>query len=75
LYETNKMQRVKYCQDILKLFQDHSEDYIGYNLLVQDKSFFYWDSTEWREVWVEPTGARFSTPRVKQTARKTMIVM
>ncbi|QQP50092.1 Uncharacterized protein FKW44_010979, partial [Caligus rogercresseyi] len=68
-------QRVKCCQDLLKLFQDHGEDFLGSHLLVQDKSWFYWDSAERRQVWVEPTGPRFSTPRVKQIARKTMILM
>ncbi|QQP35136.1 Transposase [Caligus rogercresseyi] len=63
LSEANKTQRVKCCQDLLKLFQDQGEDW------------FYWDSAEWRQVWAEPTGARFSTPRVKQRARKTMILM
>ncbi|QQP53344.1 Uncharacterized protein FKW44_005798 [Caligus rogercresseyi] len=69
------MQRVKCYQDLLKLFQDHGEDFLGSQLLVQDESWFYWDSAERRQVWAEPTGARFSTPRVKQTARKTMILM
>ncbi|QQP52592.1 Uncharacterized protein FKW44_004783 [Caligus rogercresseyi] len=75
LSETNKTQRVKCYQDLLKLFQDHKEDFLGSHLLVQDESWFYWDSAERRQVWAEPTGARFSTPRVKQTARKTMILM
>ncbi|QQP58201.1 Histone-lysine n-methyltransferase setmar-like protein [Caligus rogercresseyi] len=75
LSEANKTQRVKCCQDLLKLFQDHGEDFLGSHLLVQDKSWFYWDSAERRQVWAEPTGAWFSTPRVKQTARKTMILM
>ena len=65
LSEANKTQRVKCCQDLLKLFQDHGEDFLGSHLLVQDESWFYWDSAERREVWVEPTGARFSTPRRK----------
>ncbi|QQP57301.1 Uncharacterized protein FKW44_002233, partial [Caligus rogercresseyi] len=69
------MQRVKCCQDLLKLFQDHGEDFLGSHLLVQDQSWFYWDSAERRQVWAEPTGARFSTPRVKKTASKTMILM
>ncbi|QQP53467.1 Hypothetical protein FKW44_005968, partial [Caligus rogercresseyi] len=46
LSEANKKQRVKCCQDLLKLFQDHGEDFLGSHLLVQDKSRFYWDSTE-----------------------------
>ncbi|QQP53537.1 Transposase [Caligus rogercresseyi] len=71
----NKTQRVKCCQDLLKLFQDHREDFLEFHLLVQDESWFYWDSAERRQVWAEPTGARISTPRVKQTARKTMIQM
>ncbi|QQP53969.1 Transposase [Caligus rogercresseyi] len=75
LSETNNTQRVKCCQDLLKLFQDHGEDFLGSHLLVQDKSWFYLDSAERRQVWAEPTGVRFSTPRVKQTARKTMILM
>ncbi|QQP42124.1 Uncharacterized protein FKW44_016694 [Caligus rogercresseyi] len=29
LSEANKMQRVKCCQDLLKLFQDHGEDFLG----------------------------------------------
>ncbi|QQP50114.1 Histone-lysine n-methyltransferase setmar-like protein [Caligus rogercresseyi] len=56
LSEANKTQRVKCCQDLLKLFQDHGEDFLGSHLLVQDESWFYWDSAEWRQVWVEPTG-------------------
>ncbi|QQP37652.1 Transposase [Caligus rogercresseyi] len=36
LSETNKTQRVKCCQDLLKLFQDHGEDFLGSHLLVQD---------------------------------------
>ncbi|QQP49304.1 Transposase, partial [Caligus rogercresseyi] len=62
LSEANKAQRVKCCQDLLKLFQDHGEDFLGYHLLVQDESWFYWDSAERRQVWAEPTGPRFSTP-------------
>ncbi|QQP48846.1 Uncharacterized protein FKW44_009287 [Caligus rogercresseyi] len=57
LSEANKTQRVKCCQDLLKLFQDHGEDFLGSHLLVQDKSWFYWDSAERRQVWAEPTGA------------------
>ncbi|QQP41683.1 Hypothetical protein FKW44_016135, partial [Caligus rogercresseyi] len=34
LYQTNKRQQVKCCQDLLKLFQDHGEDYLGSHLLV-----------------------------------------
>ncbi|QQP38563.1 Transposase, partial [Caligus rogercresseyi] len=33
---SNKTQRVKCCQDLLKLFQDHKEDFLGSHLLVQD---------------------------------------
>ncbi|QQP54205.1 Uncharacterized protein FKW44_006963, partial [Caligus rogercresseyi] len=62
LSEANKTQRVKCCQDLLKLFQDHGEDFLGSHLLVQDKFWFYWDSVERRQVWAEPTGAQFSTP-------------
>ncbi|QQP37687.1 Transposase, partial [Caligus rogercresseyi] len=29
LSEANKTQRVKCCQDLLKLFQDHGEDFLG----------------------------------------------
>ncbi|QQP34758.1 Uncharacterized protein FKW44_022750 [Caligus rogercresseyi] len=50
LSEANKTQRVKCCQDLLKLFQDHGEDFLVSHLLVQDESWFYWDSTEWRQV-------------------------
>ncbi|QQP40757.1 Transposase, partial [Caligus rogercresseyi] len=57
LSEANKTQRVKCCQDLLKLFQDHGEDFLGSHLLVQDESWFYWDSAEVRQVWAEPTGA------------------
>ncbi|QQP42116.1 Histone-lysine n-methyltransferase setmar-like protein, partial [Caligus rogercresseyi] len=38
LFEANKTQRVKCCQDLLKLFQDHGEDFLGSHLLVQDES-------------------------------------
>ncbi|QQP39360.1 Uncharacterized protein FKW44_020223, partial [Caligus rogercresseyi] len=38
LSEANNMQRVKFCQDLLKLFQDHKEDFLGSHLLVQDDS-------------------------------------
>ncbi|QQP42349.1 Uncharacterized protein FKW44_016975 [Caligus rogercresseyi] len=55
LSEANKTQRVKCCQDLLKLFQDHGEDFLGSHLLVQDKSWFYWDSAERRQFWAEPT--------------------
>ncbi|QQP38768.1 Uncharacterized protein FKW44_019444 [Caligus rogercresseyi] len=34
--ETNKTQRLKCYQDLLKLFQDHGEDFLGSHLLVQD---------------------------------------
>ncbi|QQP57880.1 Uncharacterized protein FKW44_003021, partial [Caligus rogercresseyi] len=68
LSEANKTQRVKCCQDLLKLFQDQEEDFLGSHLLVHDEYWFYWDSAE-------PTGARFSTPRVIQTTRKTIILM
>ncbi|QQP41003.1 Uncharacterized protein FKW44_015247 [Caligus rogercresseyi] len=57
------------------MFQDNGEDFLGSHLLVQDESWLYWDSAERRQVWAEPTGARFSTLRVKQTARKMMILM
>ncbi|QQP40986.1 Transposase [Caligus rogercresseyi] len=49
--EANKTQRVKCCQDLLKLFQDHGEDFLGSHLLVQDESWFYWDLAERRQVW------------------------
>ncbi|QQP34531.1 Uncharacterized protein FKW44_022436 [Caligus rogercresseyi] len=54
----NKTQRVKCCQDLLKLLQDHGEDFLGSHLLVQDESWFYWDLAERRQVWADPTGAR-----------------
>ncbi|QQP54386.1 Transposase [Caligus rogercresseyi] len=38
LSEANKMHRVKCCQDLLKLFQDHGEDFLRSHLLVQDES-------------------------------------
>ncbi|QQP56197.1 Transposase [Caligus rogercresseyi] len=56
LSEANKTQRVKCCQDLLKVFQDHEEDFLGSHLLVQDESWYYWDSAEQRQVWAEPTG-------------------
>ncbi|QQP50672.1 Uncharacterized protein FKW44_011762, partial [Caligus rogercresseyi] len=34
--EANKTQRMKCCQDLLKLFKDHGEDFLGSHLLVQD---------------------------------------
>ncbi|QQP57183.1 Histone-lysine n-methyltransferase setmar-like protein, partial [Caligus rogercresseyi] len=40
LSEDNKTKRVKCCQDLLKLFQDHGEDFLGSHLLVQDESWF-----------------------------------
>ncbi|QQP38980.1 Uncharacterized protein FKW44_019720 [Caligus rogercresseyi] len=52
LSEANKTQREKCCQDLLKLFQDHG--FLGSHLLVQDESWFYWDSAERRKVWAEP---------------------
>ncbi|QQP53313.1 Histone-lysine n-methyltransferase setmar-like protein, partial [Caligus rogercresseyi] len=56
LSEANKTQRVKCCQDLLKLFQDHGEDFLGSHLLVQDESWFYWDSAERRQVGRSPRG-------------------
>ncbi|QQP38540.1 Uncharacterized protein FKW44_019136, partial [Caligus rogercresseyi] len=53
---THKTQRVKCCQDLLKLFQEHGEDFLGSHLLVQDESRFYWDLAERRQVWAEPRG-------------------
>ncbi|QQP53826.1 Transposase, partial [Caligus rogercresseyi] len=51
----NKTQRVKCCQDLLKLFQDHGEDFLGSHLLVQDESWFYWDSADPRgPVFIPP---------------------
>ncbi|QQP42458.1 Uncharacterized protein FKW44_017132 [Caligus rogercresseyi] len=47
--EANKTQRVN---------ADYGEDFLGSRLLVKDESWFYWDSAEWRQVWVEPTEAR-----------------
>ncbi|QQP56026.1 Hypothetical protein FKW44_000550, partial [Caligus rogercresseyi] len=41
LSEANKTQQVKCCQDLLKLFQDHWEDFLGSHLLVQDESWFF----------------------------------
>ncbi|QQP39004.1 Uncharacterized protein FKW44_019751, partial [Caligus rogercresseyi] len=40
----NKTQRVKCCQDLLKLFQDHGEDFLGSHLLVQDEGGKSWRS-------------------------------
>ncbi|QQP51868.1 Uncharacterized protein FKW44_013339, partial [Caligus rogercresseyi] len=54
LSEANKTQRVKCCQDLLKLFQDHGEDFLGSHLLVQDKSWFYWDSVDTRGPVLDP---------------------
>ncbi|QQP57529.1 Uncharacterized protein FKW44_002547 [Caligus rogercresseyi] len=54
----NKTQRVKCCQDLLNLFQNHEEDFQWSHLLVQDESWFYWDSEKRRQVMAEPTGAR-----------------
>ncbi|QQP40450.1 Hypothetical protein FKW44_014486, partial [Caligus rogercresseyi] len=63
----NKTQQVKCCQDLLKLFQDHGEDFLGSNLLVQDKSWFYWDLAERRQVCAEPTGAGSRPPCEKDS--------
>ncbi|QQP51711.1 Transposase [Caligus rogercresseyi] len=62
LSEANKTQRVKCCQDLLKLLQDHGEDFLGSHLLVQDDSWFYWDSAERRQVWAEPRGPVLDPP-------------
>ncbi|QQP53570.1 Uncharacterized protein FKW44_006090 [Caligus rogercresseyi] len=56
LSEANKTQRMKCCQDLQKLFQDHGEDFLGSHLLVQNEFWFFWDSAEWRQVWENPRG-------------------
>ncbi|QQP39039.1 Transposase [Caligus rogercresseyi] len=62
LSEANKTQRVKCCQDLLKLFQDHREDFLGSHLLVQDESWFYWDSAGGGKSGRSPRGPVFDPP-------------
>ena len=48
-----KNQRVQCCEELLKLFRKHGHGFLGSNMLVQDESWFYWESSERRQVWVE----------------------
>ena len=75
LSDSNKSQRVECCRELLKLFLDHGEKYLGSRLFVQDESWFYFEPQERRLAWVEPTGARLPTARVKLTTKKTIMLI
>ena len=75
LSDQNKKDRVKCSRELLKLFCHLGERFLGSHLLVQDESWFLWDSIERREVWVSPNGKRYCTPRPKLTKRKTMLLV
>ena len=75
LSERNKKERVECCQALIMLYQTYGFVFLASHLLVQDESWFYWDSSKRREVWVDPHGKHSITPKVRQTNRKTMILM
>ena len=75
LSERNKKKRVEYYQALIMLYQTYGFVFLASHLLVQDESWFYWDSSEWREVWVDPHEKHSITPKVRQTNRKTLILM
>ena len=75
LSERNRKERVECYQALIMLYQTYEFVFLASHLLVQDESWLYWDSSERREVWVYPHGKRSITPKVRQTNRKTMILM
>ena len=75
LSQANKNQREECCTALIKLFNDHGYQFLASHLLVQDENWVFWDSDERREVWEDPTGKRYSTPRRKLTNRKTMVLV
>ena len=75
LSERSKKERVECYQALIMLYQTYGFVFLASHLLVQDESWFYWDSSEQREVWVDPHGNQSITPKVRQTNRKTMILM
>ena len=75
LSERNKKERAECYQALIMLYQTYGFVFLASHLLVQDESWFYWDSSERREVRVDPHGKHSITPKVRQTNRKTMILM
>ena len=75
LSERSKKERVECYQALIMLYQTYGFVFLASHLLVQDESWFYWDSSERREVWVDPQGKHSITPKVRQTDRKMMILM
>ena len=53
LSERNKKERVECCPALIMLYQTYGFVLLASHLLVLDESWFYWVSSERREVWVE----------------------
>ena len=68
-----EQERVECYQALIMLYQTYGFVFLASHLLVQDESWFYWDSSERREVWVDPHGMHSITPKVGQTNRKKMM--
>ena len=53
LSERSKKERVECCQALIMLYHTYGFVFLASHLLVHDESWFYWDSSEQREVWME----------------------
>ena len=72
LNESNKAARVTCCKELLELFSTKGFQYMCSNYVAEDESWFQWDYTGNRRVWIERRAVKPTKVKPKLTTRKTM---
>lgn len=72
LSESNKSARITCCKELIKLFNDRGFQYMCSNYVIEDESWFVWDQTGKRRVWIERRAVKPTNVKSKLTKRKTM---
>ena len=75
LSETNKEASVAACTALKTLLKDKGMAFMGSNYLIEDKSWFNWDSKENRRVWTKKKAKKPTNVKKKLTRRKTMVTI
>ena len=75
LSETNKEASVAACTGLKTLFEDKGMAYMGSNYIIEDESWFNWDSKENIRVWTKKKAKKPTNVKEKLTRRKTMVTI
>lgn len=72
LSASNKSARVKCCRSLIKLFNVKGFQYMCPNYLVRNESWFLWDKTEYRRVWIRTRAVKLTNVKFKLTNWRSM---